>query len=81
MSLRERYGPWAVVAGASEGTGRSFARALAAQGVATLLIANGGPLEETAEGIRRDFGVECRTARGSTTSPSATGSTWSASTS
>ena len=34
--FRERYGPWAVVAGASEGTGRSFARALAAKGLSTL---------------------------------------------
>jgi short-subunit dehydrogenase len=60
--FRERYGPWAVVAGASEGTGRSFARALAAKGLSTLLLANGGPLEETADEIRRDFRTECRTA-------------------
>lgn len=62
MSFRQRYGPWAIVAGASEGTGRAFARAIAAEGVACLLVANSGPLDQTAEEIRRDFGVDCRTA-------------------
>jgi short-subunit dehydrogenase len=62
MSFRERYGPWAIVAGASEGVGRSFARAIAAHGVPSLLIANDGPLEEAAAEIRSEFGVECRTA-------------------
>ena len=63
MSFADRYGPWAIVAGASEGTGRSFARAIAAEGVSSLLIANSGPLEETASDVRRDFGVKCVTAR------------------
>ena len=63
MTFKARYGPWAIVAGASEGTGRSFARAIAAEGVATILIANGGPLEATAAEIRADYGVECIAAR------------------
>lgn len=71
--FRERYGPWAVVAGASEGTGRSFARALAARGLSTLLLANDGPLEETAEEIRREFHTECRTARIDLSRPEAFG--------
>lgn len=70
-SFRERYGPWAVVAGASEGTGRSIARALAGEGLATLLIANGGPLEETVAEIRRDYGTECLSARIDLGAPSA----------
>ncbi len=58
MKFGERYGPWAVIAGASEGTGRSFARQIAAEGVNCLLVARDGPLEQTAEEIRREFGVE-----------------------
>ena len=39
MSFAGKYGPWAIVAGASEGVGASFARALAARGLNCLLIA------------------------------------------
>jgi short-subunit dehydrogenase len=35
----ERYGPWAIVAGASEGLGAAFARALADRGVKLILAA------------------------------------------
>lgn len=63
MSLHERYGPWALIAGASEGTGASFARQLAAEGVNCLLVARReGPLTALAEELRSAFGVECVTA-------------------
>lgn len=62
MEFSEKYGPWAVIAGGSEGTGRSFARQIAEQGVSCVLVSRGGPLEETAEDIRRDYGVEVVTA-------------------
>lgn len=62
-SLAERYGPWALIAGASEGTGRAFARKLAAEGVPSILIARReAPLAALAEEIRAEFGVECVTA-------------------
>lgn len=62
MDFRERYGPWAVIAGASEGTGREFARRIAASGVACVLIARrAAPLEALAEEIRAESGVECVT--------------------
>ena len=54
-----RYGPWALIAGGSEGIGKSFAMQLAARGLDLLLLARrGGPLEETAQEIRERFGVQ-----------------------
>jgi short-subunit dehydrogenase len=61
MDFGGRYGPWAIVAGASEGTGRSFARQIAANGVSCILIANSGPLEAVGEEIRSESGVDCVT--------------------
>lgn len=60
MDFAERYGPWAVIAGGSEGTGRAFARKIAASGVNCILIARReGPLAAVAEEIRNESGVEC----------------------
>lgn len=56
----EKYGPWAVIAGGSEGVGAHFADQLAADGLNLLLIARKpGPLEETAQAAR-SHGVEVR---------------------
>ncbi len=58
-----RYGPWAMVAGGSQGLGASFADELAMRGLNLLLIARKqGPLEETAESIRAGRRVQVRTA-------------------
>lgn len=42
----EKYGPWAVVLGASDGTGAAFAAEIAARGVGVVLVARRGPLLE-----------------------------------
>lgn len=57
----ERHGPWAVIAGGSEGVGAGFATQLAEAGLNLVLFARKpGPLEETAEAARA-LGVEVRT--------------------
>jgi short-subunit dehydrogenase len=59
---RERYGPWALILGASEGIGVSFARLLGERGINSVLVArNAALLEEVAADIRSATGVETRT--------------------
>jgi short-subunit dehydrogenase len=59
----QQYGPWALIAGGSEGVGASFARKLAAKGLNLVLLARRAqPLEELAHQMRRDCGVQVRTA-------------------
>ncbi|MFI5307080.1 MAG: SDR family NAD(P)-dependent oxidoreductase [Polyangiales bacterium] len=61
-TLVDRYGPWALVAGASEGIGAAFARALAEAGFSLLLIARReGPLEALAAELRTRSGREVET--------------------
>lgn len=63
MDFAKRYGPWAVIAGASEGTGASFARQVAARGVNLVLIARRqAPLDALAKEVRAQYGVEAVTA-------------------
>lgn len=57
-----RYGPWAAVAGASEGLGAAFADALAARGLNLMLLARRIELlDAVAKRIRNERGVEVRT--------------------
>ncbi|WP_018179441.1 SDR family NAD(P)-dependent oxidoreductase [Jongsikchunia kroppenstedtii] len=68
-TLAERYGPWAVIAGGSEGVGAEFAALLAADGVNLVLLARKPePLRDTAERCRA-LGIEVRTAIVDLTAP------------
>lgn len=58
----KRYGPWALVAGGSEGLGVAFAHRLAKLGLNLILVARKpGPLEALAADVRDQSGREVRT--------------------
>src|SRR5262249_3552088 len=55
MDFRERYGPWAVIAGGSEGVGASVAHRLGHVGLNLVLVARGQvALDETAASVATD---------------------------
>jgi short-subunit dehydrogenase len=65
----QQYGPWALIAGGSEGVGASFARKLAAEGVNLVLLArNQDPLDALASEIEA-LGRSVRTIRQDLTAP------------
>lgn len=60
MTDLDRYGPWAVILGGSEGVGASFAHQLASDGFNLVMVARKPePLAETAS-VARALGVEVR---------------------
>lgn len=61
MLDKQKYGPWAIVTGASRGIGKAFAEQLAAEGFNIVLLARNRSLLTSVEaGLRRDHGIETR---------------------
>lgn len=59
QELKDKYGPWALVTGASSGIGEQFARLLARSGINLLLVARRAErLEALAKELRRRRGLE-----------------------
>ncbi len=59
--FHRRYGPWALVAGASEGLGEEFVRQLAWRGIDVVALAEKPePLAQVCEGIAASHGVAVR---------------------
>lgn len=71
--FRDRYGPWAIVAGASTGLGAEFAMQLAAKGLSVVLIARRADLlSSLAAKLSADYGVQARPISLDLTRPDAT---------
>jgi short-subunit dehydrogenase len=61
MTFAAKYGPWALVAGASDGVGAAFAEGLAERGVNVVMVARRQHLlDEVAAGIADRNGIETR---------------------
>jgi short-subunit dehydrogenase len=61
VTFAARYGPWALVAGASDGVGAAFAQGLAERGVNVVLVARRqAKLDQVAAGITDRTGAETR---------------------
>ena len=73
-SLPDRYGTWAVVAGASEGLGAAFAYELATRGMNLVLVARRGHLlAEIADELTETHGIEVRCAAADLADPAFAG--------
>jgi hypothetical protein len=67
----QKFGPWAVVTGASSGIGRAIARHLGSSGINVVLVARRQErLEEVGAGIAREFSVDYRIVKADLTEPS-----------
>ena len=62
MTFATKYGPWALVAGASDGVGAAFAEGIAERGVNVVLVARRqGVLDDVAAGIEDRTDAQTRT--------------------
>lgn len=61
MNFKDKYGPWAVISGASAGLGESFARQLAERGLNLVLVARRQErLEALGAELEQQHGIETR---------------------
>jgi hypothetical protein len=60
--FKRKYGPWALVAGASQGLGEAFAEALARRGMHLILVARrADKLNQVAQRLHDDYGILTKT--------------------
>ena len=60
-AFREKFGHWAVIAGASEGTGECYARELAGMGINLVLVSRRQPaLQALGEALKAEHGIDYR---------------------
>lgn len=62
QNLKQRYGQWALVTGATSGIGAAIVRQLAAEGLNVVMVArNTDQLDKQAQSLRQKTGVQVRT--------------------
>jgi short-subunit dehydrogenase len=62
LNFSSRYGPWCIIAGASEGLGESLAHEMAAHGINLVLIARReNILKQVADSVKKQYRVQVRT--------------------
>jgi len=60
-TFKKKYGPWALIAGGSQGIGGEFSRQLASRGLNLLIIGRREkPLKDLGEAVGSEYGVEVR---------------------
>jgi short-subunit dehydrogenase len=60
--FKEKYGPWAIIAGSAEGLGEAWSRTLAAQGLNLIMVDNQeDKLEKLARVLEKEFNIETST--------------------
>ena len=70
MSFKDKYGPWAFIAGASQGIGGAYSEEAAKRGLNVVLMARGKEaLEAKAAEIASTYGVETRILAGNLAAP------------
>ena len=69
-TFKDKYGPWAFIAGASMGIGAALSNEAAARGLNVLMLARGAEtLEQAAAAVKDEHGVEVRTLSADLTEP------------
>lgn len=70
MNLREKYGEWGIVLGATEGVGKAFCEKLAQGGMNVVMVGRREEkLKELGESIKQTYGVDYKVVKADFSTP------------